>query len=178
MPLTELIPDRSFYITSFSKCIVPGFRLGTLTVPSVFTEQTKLVLHASSWFAAPLLSEMAARLIASGKLDELARERRQQALDRYRVFSGILPAAEKVKLPPFYGWLPLPPEWSAIGFASAARRHSILVTPPNASMVDDADPGAIRVCLGGPKDLAELSNALHTLHEIITRPPPNVFSVA
>ncbi|KLK89601.1 transcriptional regulator [Microvirga vignae] len=178
MPLTEFVPERSFYITSYSKCVAPGFRLGTLTVPSVFTEKTELLLHASSWFVAPMLSEMAVRLIESGKLDELVRERRQQALDRYRVFSGIFPAAERLKFPPFYGWLPLPPEWSAVDFASAARRHNILVTPPIASTVDDADPGAIRVCLGGPKDLTELSNALYTLNEVITRPPLNVFSVA
>jgi DNA-binding transcriptional MocR family regulator len=176
--LTELVPDRSFYVTSYSKCVAPGFRLGTLTVPSAYTGQAELLLHASSWFVAPMLSEMAVRLIESGKLDELVRERRQQAVDRYRVFSGIFPAAETLKFPPFYGWLPLPPEWSAVGFASAARRRNILVTPPIASTVDDSDPGAIRVCLGGLKDLTELSNALYTLNEVITRPPPNVFSVA
>lgn len=176
--LTELIPNRSFHITSYSKCVAPGFRLGTLTVPSVLAEQTELLLHASSWFVAPVLSEIAVRLIQGGKLDQLVRERRQQALDRYRVFSGIFPAAQKLKFAPFFGWLPLPPKWSANGFASAARHHSIVLTPPSASMVDEADPGAIRVCLGGPKDLAQLSNALHTLHEIIARPPLDVFSVA
>ncbi|MER8602154.1 PLP-dependent aminotransferase family protein [Mesorhizobium sp. M1339] len=178
VPLTELIPDRSFYITSYSKCVAPGFRLGTLTVPSALTKQTELLLHASSWFVAPMLSELAVRLIGSGKLGDLVRERRQQAIDRYRVFSGIFPSVERLKFPPFYGWLPLPPEWSAVGFASAARGHGILVTPPIASMVDDADPGGIRVCLGAPKDLPELSNALYTLHEIIAHQPLNVFSVA
>lgn len=178
VPLAELIPDRSFYITSYSKCVAPGFRLGTLTVPSALTRQTELLLHASSWFVTPMLGEMAVRLIESGKLDELVRERRQQALDRYRVFSNVFPAAERLKFPPFFGWLPLPPEWSAVGIAAAARQHGILVTPPIASIVDDEDPGAIRVCLGAPKDLSELSNALSTLNEIIAHPPMNVFSVA
>ncbi|QRM32250.1 PLP-dependent aminotransferase family protein [Microvirga sp. VF16] len=176
--LTELIPDRSFYITSYSKCVAPGFRLGTLTVPSAFKGQTELLLHASAWFVAPMLSEMAVRLYDSGKLDDLIRERRHQALDRYRVFSGVFPTAEKLRFPPFFGWLPLPVEWSAAGLASATRRHNIIVTPPIASTVDDADPGAIRVCLGGAKDLTELSHALYTLNEIIARPPMNVFSVA
>ncbi|WP_201836504.1 PLP-dependent aminotransferase family protein [Microvirga zambiensis] len=176
--LTELAPERSFYVTSYSKCVAPGFRLGTLTVPAGFTDKTELLLHASSWFVAPVLSEMAVRLIESGRLDELVRERRQQAIERYRVFSGIFPAAERLKFPPFYGWLPLPPDWTAVGFASATRRHNILVTPPIASTVDDTDPGAIRICLGGAKDLTELSSALYTLNEIIARPPMNVFSVA
>ncbi|PII38961.1 hypothetical protein T190_12185 [Sinorhizobium meliloti CCBAU 01290] len=77
--LTELIPDRSFYVTSYSKCVAPGFRLGTLTLPSAYTQQAELLLHASSWFVAPMLSEMAVRLIENGKLDDLVRERRNQA---------------------------------------------------------------------------------------------------
>ncbi|MCK1480652.1 PLP-dependent aminotransferase family protein [Bradyrhizobium sp. 197] len=178
LPLTELIPDRSFYITSYSKRVAPGFRVGMLVVPPVLIEQTELLLHASCWYLPPMLSEMAVRLIESRKLDDLVHVRRQQAIERYRVFSDVFPAAEKLKFPPFYGWLPLPSQWSASAFASAARRRGILVTPPNASMVDDAEPGAIRVCLGGPNGLPELSSALHTLHEIITRPPSNVFSVA
>lgn len=177
-PISELIPERSFYITSYSKCVAPGFRLGTLTVPPALTKQTELLLHASSWFATPMLSALAVRLIESGKMAELLRERRQQALERYRMFTTIFPAAEGLKFPPFFGWLPLPPEWSAVGFASAARGHGILVTPPIASMVDDADPGAVRVCLGGPKEVSELSNALYTLRDIVARAPLNVFSVA
>ncbi|CDZ30835.1 PLP-dependent aminotransferase family protein [Neorhizobium galegae] len=176
--LTELIPDRSFYVTSYSKCVAPGFRLGTLTLPSAYTQQAELLLHASSWFVAPILSEMAVRLIENGQLDELVRERRHQAKERYRMFSDIFPTVEPLEYPPFYGWLPLPSEWSASSFASAARRKNILVTPPVASSVDETDPGAIRVCLGGLKDLNDLSDALYTLNEVITRPPPNVFSFA
>jgi DNA-binding transcriptional MocR family regulator len=177
-PITTLIPDRSFYATSYSKCIAPGFRLGTLTVPPAFTGRVELLVHASSWFVAPVLSELLVRLIESGKLDELVRERRRQAIERYRAFSELFPAAEKLTFPAFYGWLPLPSGWSAGDYVSAVRGLGILVTPPIASTVDDTDPGAVRICLGAPDDLSQLSEALAALRDVLARPPVNVLSVA
>ncbi|MET2833100.1 PLP-dependent aminotransferase family protein, partial [Mesorhizobium shangrilense] len=126
----------------------------------------------------PMLSEAVVRLIENGKLEELLRERRRQALERYRVFLEVFPNATKLQFPAFFGWLPLPPEWSADRFAAAARGRGIFVTPPIASGVGEADPGAIRICLGAPKDLRELSDVLQALRDILSRHPASVVSVA
>ncbi|MDX8469743.1 PLP-dependent aminotransferase family protein [Mesorhizobium sp. VK23B] len=178
VPIASLAPSRTFYVTSYSKFLAPGFRLGTLTVPDAYIRQTDLLLHASAWFVAPMLSEAVVRLIESGKLDELLRERRRQALERYRVFLDIFPNAPKLQFPAFYVWLPLPQEWSADQFAIAARGRGILVTPPIASAVGELDPGAVRICLGAPKDLKELTNILQVLRDILASQPASVASVA
>lgn len=177
-PITQLVPNRSFYITSYSKCVAPGFRLGTLTVPEAFAARTELLLHASTWFVAPMLSEVAVRLIETGRLESLLAERRRQAVDRYAMFAVAFPAAEKLRAPPFFGWLPLPEDWTAASFVAAARSRGIAVTPPMASMVGDIDPGGVRVCLGAMKDLAELSSILQVLREVTASRPANVLSVA
>lgn len=178
VPIASLAPARTFYVTSYSKCVAPGFRLGTLKVPTAYIGQAELLLHASAWFVAPMLSEAAVRLIEGGKLEELLRERREQALERYQLFLEVFAEGAKLRSPPFFAWLPLPPEWSADQFAAAARSRGILVTPPVASSVRDSDPGAIRICLGSPKDLSELSNVLYSLRDILVRRPVNVVSVA
>ncbi|WP_027535756.1 PLP-dependent aminotransferase family protein [Bradyrhizobium sp. WSM3983] len=178
VPIASLAPSRTFYVTSYSKCLAPAFRLGTLSVPTTYISQAELVLHASAWFVAPMLSEAVVRLIESGKLGELLRERRLQALERYRVFLDVFPKAEKLQFPAFYGWLPLPKEWSADQFSAAARGRGILVTPRIASTVGEGDPGAIRLCLGAPNDLNELSNVLQILRDILGGRPANVVSVA
>ncbi|TIV12030.1 MAG: aminotransferase class I/II-fold pyridoxal phosphate-dependent enzyme, partial [Mesorhizobium sp.] len=174
----SLAPDRTFFVTSYSKCVAPGFRLGTLTVPTAYIAQAELLLHASAWFVAPMLSEVLVRLIENGKLDELVGERRQQALERYGVFLDIFPKAPKLQFPAFYAWLPLPHEWSADQLTAAARARSILVTPPIASAVGEGDPGGIRICLGAPKDPRELSTVLQILRDILGRHPIRVASVA
>ncbi|MHC2584776.1 DNA-binding transcriptional MocR family regulator [Bradyrhizobium diazoefficiens] len=121
VPIASLAPTRSFYVRSYSKCLPPAFRLGTLTVPAAYTAQTELLLHASAWFVAPILSEVVVRLIESGQLEKLLRERRLQALERYRVILHIFPKAAQLQFPAFYGWLPLHQEWSADQFAATAR---------------------------------------------------------
>ncbi|MBY3122498.1 aminotransferase-like domain-containing protein [Rhizobium laguerreae] len=178
VPIASLAPTRTFYTTSYSKCIAPGFRLGTLTVPAAYVGQTDLLLHASAWYVAPMLSEAVVRLIQNGKMDELFRERRKQAKERYGVFTNAFPNAEKLQSPPFYGWLPLPSEWTADQFAAAARAQGILVTPPVASAVSEREPKGIRICLGAPKDTRDLFVLLQSLSEILTGHPANVFSVA
>ncbi|MDA9503953.1 transcriptional regulator [Bradyrhizobium sp. CCBAU 11386] len=178
VPIASLAPSRTFYVTSYSKCLAPAFRLGTLSVPTDYIAQAELLLHASAWFVAPMLSEVVVRLIESGKLDELLRERRLQALERYRVFLDVFPKAAKLQFPAFYGWLPLPQEWSADQFTAAARGRGILVTPRIASAVGERDPGATRICLGAPRDIAALSDVLQTLRDILARHPINVVSVA
>ena len=32
-PITTLIPERAFYVTSFAKCLAPGLRIGAMIVP-------------------------------------------------------------------------------------------------------------------------------------------------
>ncbi|MFA1624875.1 PLP-dependent aminotransferase family protein [Rhizobium mongolense] len=177
-PIAALAPGRTFYVTSYSKCVAPGFRLGTLTVPTAYIGQTDLFLHASAWFVAPLLSEVAVRLIENGKLEELLRERRRQAQERYRVFLDVFPKAVELQCPAFWGWLPLPPEWSADQFAASAGGRGIVVTPPIATAVGERNPGAIRLCFGASKDLTELSDVLQVLRDILERDPVNVASVA
>ncbi|WP_439408592.1 hypothetical protein ACNJX9_09730 [Bradyrhizobium sp. DASA03076] len=108
------------------------------------------------------------RLIDSGKLETLLRERRLQALERYRVILHIFPKAAKLQFPAFYGWLPLPQEWSADQFA-AARGRGILVIPRIAAAVGKGDPGASRICLGAPRDVVALSDVLQTLRDILAR---------
>jgi DNA-binding transcriptional MocR family regulator len=178
LPITSLIPDRSFYVTSYSKCVAPGLRLGTLTVPKKYLRQAELLMHASSWFVAPILSGGVVRLIENGKLEELLRGRRRQALERYRLFLEVFPKVPRIRVPASHVWLPLPEEWGADQFAAAAQSCGILVTPPMASAVVNGNPGGIRLCLGAPKQRLELLKILQILSDILRHQPQSVFSVA
>lgn len=80
----------------------------------------------------------------------------------------IFPKAAKLQFPAFYGWLPLPQEWSADQFA-AARGRSILVTPRIAAAVGKGDSGASRICLGAPRIVVALSDVRQTLRDILAR---------
>lgn len=177
-PIAAMAPMRSFYITSFSKFVAPGFRLGTLTAPAKLINQAELLLHASAWFVAPMLGEVASQLVQTGKFEQLLAMRRNQAASRYQVFADIFPEAAKLPYPAFFGWLPLGQGWTAEQFAAAARGRGILITPPIASSVNDEDPGGVRICFGSPRQIDELSVLLTNLRDVLSLRPLTVVSVA
>jgi len=176
--LASLVPDRTLYITSYSKCVAPGFRLGTLSVPAKLVDDANVLLHAAAWFASSMLSEVLVRLIEDGRLDALIAERRRAALERFQIFKSVFRDAGDVPCPPFFAWLPLPRSWSANDFVAAAQTNNILVTPPASSSVASHDPAGVRICLGSPRDGAELGSALHNLAKILEASRQTVFSVA
>jgi DNA-binding transcriptional MocR family regulator len=176
--LYELLPDQCFYIRSYAKIILPGFRLGVLISPQPKVELTNLLLHASSWFVTPLMTELIVQLIQTGTLDELAANRREQAKARYAVFTSVFPEAQRIADPAFFGWLPLGRDWTAGRFAEALRLNNILATPPTSSTVSPKNPGGVRICLGGAETLDDLRAVLHRVRRVFDSKDSGVYSVA
>jgi hypothetical protein len=156
--LYELLPDQCFYIRSYAKIILPGLRIGVLISPRPKVEYTNLLLHASSWFVMPLMTELIVQLVQTGMLNQLAANRRDQAKARYAVFSSVFPEAQAISDPAFFGWLPLGRDWTAARFSEALRLNNILATPPTSSTVSPENPGGVRICLGGADTLESLDS--------------------
>ena len=48
-PISLLIPERTFYITSFGKCLDPGLRIGAMVVPDAFRDRSINAVRATGW---------------------------------------------------------------------------------------------------------------------------------
>ncbi len=83
-PIAGLIPDRTLYLSSFSKIFELGFRAGTMAVPAPLIERARLAVRASTWSATPLLFEVALRMVRTGVMERLVRELRQESRRRHR----------------------------------------------------------------------------------------------
>ncbi|HZB91362.1 MAG TPA: PLP-dependent aminotransferase family protein [Stellaceae bacterium] len=180
-PLAQLLPDRVFYVTSLSKCVAPGLRVGFVVTPPAFRERMILGLRATAWMATPAMVELGVRMLADGTIGRLVHERRIEArarLDLARsVLAGHLGALPGDAPAGFHLWLPLPADWPAARFFLAARQHGVTVTPPDAVVVDARSPNGVRLCLGNPASRAELQGALSVLRELIETAPPPALSV-
>ena len=62
-PISRLIPERSFYIVSFAKCLAPGLRIAAMIAPEAFRDRSINALRATGWMAVPVMAEVVARLI-------------------------------------------------------------------------------------------------------------------
>ncbi len=148
-PIVSRIPDRTVFITSASKCLLPGLRTGYLAAPPSLHEAIVDVIRTTSWMASPLEAEIAARWIDDGHLDRIVAARRRELARRAErlrdAFAGI-----PVRLPQgsFHAWVSLPEGWTTESVRAAARDAHILIPPTEAFVLGrTAPPRAFRLSI-------------------------------
>lgn len=172
-PLATFAPDISIYVTSLSKCICPGMRIGYLRAPAPVIERIGSAVRATSFMAAPVMVEAAARLIRSGEATRLAMAQRDEAIARQRIVTQHLGAFDIATDPAsMHVWLKMPEPWRREEFAAQARRRGVGVTPAEAFAVGRAPvPHAVRLGLSAPRERATLDRALGVLAALLREPP-------
>ena len=174
-PLTSLVPELSYFVSSFSKAITPALRTAFLVAPSG-AAAARLTPHiqATGWMSAPLMTEVACRWVTSGVVTAIVAERRAEASARQAILR------EQLALPPdagsphaFHHWLELPRQWErASVFVEALRARGVLVSSGDAFAVDASAPSrAVRVSLGAAPSRETLTRALETLAAVLHEDP-------
>jgi DNA-binding transcriptional MocR family regulator len=180
--LASLRPESTFYLSSFAKCLAPGFRLGTLVMPQRFMARAELLMHASCWMAPPILTHVAYRLIESGAIDSIVAEKRQEAAHRHALlraaFANCPVEIEPQSEPGFFAWVRLAGDWTAMSAYRAFRANGIAVTPPDSSLTRGGEPGGIRLCIGAIAGADELAATLKRLAGIFDESALSPLSVA
>lgn len=121
-PLASIAPERTFYLTSFTKCIMPGLRSGYMVIPAGMLASVRNRLLATAWMATPMMAEIASRWVEDGTADELVLWQRKALNKRLLLASKILhdfpyqshPSAVHI-------WLPLPGRWRTSSFVEQAK---------------------------------------------------------
>ena len=174
-PLSSLVPELAYFVSSFSKAVTPALRTAFVVAPNV-TSVARLAPHvqATGWLAPPLMSEIAARWVMSGVAEKIVADRRAEA----GVRQGVL--RERLGLPRTAGsphalhhWLERPRQWErSSDFVEALRGRGVLVTSGDAFAVDPARPSrAVRVSLGAASSRAALATALETIAALLREDP-------
>lgn len=170
-PVSTLIPERSFYATSFSKCLAPGLRIGTLVAPNEFRDRLINALRATGWMAAPIMAEVVVRLIRSGDLARQVLLKREKAAARLAIVNRILGGRFRKSSSPasFHVWLPLPAGRTVTALITQAALAGITLAPPAALRPLDPASMGVRLCLGGIRTDDELERVLGVLRDILER---------
>ncbi|HLZ05333.1 MAG TPA: PLP-dependent aminotransferase family protein [Bradyrhizobium sp.] len=168
-PISALIASRSFYVTSFAKCLAPGLRIATMIVPERFRDRCINAVRATGWMASPIMAEVVARLIHSGDLSRQVHAKRAAAARRNEIADRLLGRwlAPIAGTPPFHRWLPIPPGRTLIALVTQAAQAGITIAPPGALQQVDRGTLGIRLCVGYPASEALLEKALSELRQIL-----------
>jgi DNA-binding transcriptional MocR family regulator len=168
-PVSRLIPERSFYIVSFAKCLAPGLRIAAMIAPEPFRDRSINALRATGWMAVPVMAEVVAKLIYNGGLARQAKLKRDKAALRdsmvRRILRQWLPANPAT--PGFHIWLPLPAGRTLAALIAQAAQAGITLAPPGALRRMESESLGVRLCLGAPATEADLERALIEIRRIL-----------
>ena len=176
--LFTLAPDRTYHITSISKTLSPGLRVGFVAAPPGKAEQ--LIRHqpVASGRAVGLAAEVARHWIEGGTASRVLSAIISENGARRALAVDVLRGREVHCAPNApYLWLKLPEHWTPGDFARALDSRGVHVTPGTAFAIDRrSDDQGIRACFGGPVTREELRNALASINAMIDEDPAERFN--
>jgi DNA-binding transcriptional MocR family regulator len=149
--LSTYAPEQSFYITSLSKILAPGLRIGFVATPRGRVLDLVPGLGATSWMASPITAEIAASWVRNGTASRLAAMHRRELAARHNVFREIFERADfKALSSSLHVWLRLPHDWRVDAFVRQAQANGVTVASSEVFAVGhNPAPQAVRISLGG-----------------------------
>jgi DNA-binding transcriptional MocR family regulator len=179
-PLAALAPERTVHISSMSKLVGPGLRIGFLKAPRRFHHAFGVVLRATTLMASPFNAEWASRILASAHLGAIISALQSETAARNGLAAEMLPSHAIIARPDaYYFCLKLPQGWSAESFTQAAEDRGVAVTPFGFFEVTSLNQSStVRVCLNGAANMGLLELGLHRLRELLQDSVPKSLRTA
>jgi DNA-binding transcriptional MocR family regulator len=177
-PLAPLIPHRTVYVTSLSKSLFPGLRLGCVVAPPALLEKIAAAVWTTMVSTSPIGADLLSGWIEDGTAARIADWKRHEGSARQTMARRLL-AGEKYQTHALSHilWLTLPPRWSSEGFVAQARARGVIVNASSEFAVGDNQPRAVRLCLGTPRTRAGLEQALTRVAECLADRAPSARAV-
>lgn len=177
-PLAARLPEHGIVISSLSKALAPGLRIGYVQAPQDWVGKILAVIRSDCWMTSPLCAEIAARWIVNGDVDRLVAQQRAQVDVRHAIAAEVLadwpwrtdPASPHL-------WLPLAEPWRAAEFAAALRQAGVHLKTADSFVIGRGSaPHAVRLSLGGARSPEALRDALERLARTLRNGPEGPYS--
>ena len=167
--IASLAPERTLYLTSLSKFLAPGLRLGFAQGPAEFVRAVVSAQRDLSLGFPPLSGELFARALKAGVVAEALRQQRLEMEERQRITADLLAGLELGAQPTaLHVWMHLPARWTAAEASLALARRGVLVASADRFFIGrGAAPQALRISLSAPATRAHLRSALERIAAVL-----------
>ena len=173
-PLSSYLPeDQFFYITSTSKSLAPGIRIGYLLAPASAIERLSISVLRTMVNAPPAMAELSTSLITDGVAGRITEWKRKEIAERQTIASRVLAGLDVQTQPKSpHIWVRLPEPWRTDAFVARARHRGILLNSAESFAVGhETDVQAVRITLGPPATRSALEEGLTELVKMLKRVP-------
>ncbi|GLZ86663.1 transcriptional regulator [Metapseudomonas resinovorans] len=153
-PLSHYAPERTVLISSLSKAVAAGLRVGYLHAPTPLISRIAASLRATCWMATPLTMELASNWIENGIAEKLLHQQITEIGRRKQLVQGLLEGLSYRTHPqcPHF-WIEVPEPWRASDVETDLKLKNYLIATAEAFAVGRAAvPQFVRV---------SVSNASH-----------------
>jgi DNA-binding transcriptional MocR family regulator len=171
-PIAAYAPERTWYVTSVSKSLAPGLRIGYVAAPDSEIEPVLTRIRALGWMASSLSAEIVEIWMQNGTADDLVRYHRRENRVRLDMARAQLGEFADAGLASPHIWFSLPSPWRTGEFVSRLAAKGVGVAPSEAFAVSrmTATP-AVRISLSAAPDRVLLRSALTTISETLADDP-------
>jgi DNA-binding transcriptional MocR family regulator len=170
--ISQFAPTRTWYLSSLSKAVAPGFRVATVRAPSV-REAFELAsdIRETAVMAPPLNVALITQWILEGTLPRLIAAVRAEAQARQAIALEVLGPGRFVSQPEGYHlWLQRPDGVDNAQTNGAAVAAGLPVVPASVFAVDPTGlEQSLRICLGGMRSRERLRSDLERLDALLAR---------
>jgi DNA-binding transcriptional MocR family regulator len=177
-PLAPLIPHRTVFVTSLSKSLFPGLRLGCVVAPPTVLEKIATAVFTTMISTSPIGADLMSGWIEDGTAARIADWKRHEGAARQTMVKRLL-AGERYQTHPLshHLWLSLPSRWSSDGFVAQARTRGVILNASSEFAVGEQKPRAVRICIGTPRTRAGLEQGLTRVAECLADRAPSARAV-
>lgn len=166
-PIAELAPERTVYVSGFSKSVATGLRVGFIAAPIHMISNLERTIRATTWNTPGVLTAIATAWLDDGTVSKLETEKRLDAQSRQALAATILKEVHYVSHPfSYFLWLPLTEEMRADKITMALMQDQISVSTAEPFSTSIHVPHAIRLALGSV-DTKSLEAALKRVEYIV-----------
>ncbi|MBJ9977129.1 PLP-dependent aminotransferase family protein [Pseudomonas sp. S75] len=165
-PLYPLLDDHGILITSLSKTVAAGLRVGWIAASTQLLERIDPHTQATHWPVSPLNLHIACQWIADGTAARRVSRQREEIEQRWLLARRLLgDALLTIGAPSPHIWVATP--GCAQGLASAARQRGVEVVPASVFAVGGDDIHAVRISLSAAAGRAQLKQGLAIVRALL-----------
>ena len=148
-PLAELAPERTLYVSGFSKSVAAGLRVGFIVAPAAKVAALERVIRVTAWNAPGVMTAITSAWLDDGTVSRLEGQKRKDAQRRQLIADEVLDGLHRVRHPSsYFVWLPLSEDARADQVAAALERQQVSVSTAQPFATSPHVPHAIRLALG------------------------------
>lgn len=172
-PIAARSPETTVYVSSLSKAVAPGLRVGFLSAPSRLASALHQSVNLSVWMTPPMTLEVARRLIEDGTTTRLVEQQQRVATERQEIARRTLGAEVLPHTSDgFHIWIRLPDGWRADVFASECRGQGVHVSDARSFAVQAVDTlEAVRICVSHEASESRLRDGLTIVSNVLQQKP-------